>query len=567
MFTHQANVNILTALLAEHGVCHAVVCPGSRNAPIVHNLNEYPDICCHPVTDERSAGFYALGIAQATQRAVAVCVTSGTALLNLAPAVAEAFHQHVPLVVISADRPQAWIGQLDGQTMPQQEALCPFVRKTVMMPGRIDTDEDHWHANRLVNEALLVAVGQEAPVQINVPLSEPLFVFDVPQLKEERVVRWMDDRAPHENVVCRLASMIAQARRPMMVLGQCAAASGCMNAPGDVWRRIGQRTVVLREALCRMADGPVPFDEVLAAMADDDTLLPDFIVYLGDTLVSKRLRHFLRKASDATVVMVSSDGELHDPTMHANWVMRAEPADVVPRLSHAFDSVEATSETSAAAGYVRRWNDLLNKVYAVAEGYEPPFSQMAVVRYLEQQVDDMEVGCAVHYANSSPVRLANIYARHPVWCNRGVNGIEGSLSTAAGFSVATDDLVICVIGDLSFFYDQNALWNSNLRGNLRIILLNNGRGGIFAQLPGLGQSPAYDKLVSGAHHTSAQGICTQNDVGYLKATDLRSMKMGVVSLLTTHHTRPVLLEVFTDATADGKAIRDYYNTVITNITS
>ena len=134
MYSNKENVNILTALLVAHGVRHAVCCPGSRNAPIVHNLNECPDIQCYPVTDERSAGFYALGMSQALSQPVAVCVTSGTALLNLAPAVAEAYYQQRPLVVISADRPPQWIDQLDGQTLPQPDALGRFVRKAVTLP-------------------------------------------------------------------------------------------------------------------------------------------------------------------------------------------------------------------------------------------------------------------------------------------------------------------------------------------------------------------------------------------------------------------------------------------------
>ena len=162
-----------------------------------------------------------------------------------------------------------------------------------------------------------------------------------------------------------------------------------------------------------------------------------------------------------------------------------------------------------------------------------------------------------HYANSSAIRLANIYARHHVWCNRGVNGIEGSLSTAAGFSVVTDEKVFCVIGDLSFFYDQNALWNQNLRGNLRILLLNNGRGGIFSMLPGLSQSPVADSFVAGAHTTTAEGICRQNDIVYLKAEDEPQMQQGIDTLCTLNADRPVLLEVLTDSHADTAALQQY----------
>ena len=170
MYSNKEQVNILTSLLVAHGMRHAVVCPGSRNSPIVHNLNECPDIACYPVTDERSAGFYALGMAQARRQPVVVCVTSGTALLNLAPAVAEAYYQHIPLVVISADRPAAWIDQLDGQTMPQPDALRRFVRKAVSLPEPHD-DDTRWYCNRLVNEALIAAQqGGGGPVHINVPI-------------------------------------------------------------------------------------------------------------------------------------------------------------------------------------------------------------------------------------------------------------------------------------------------------------------------------------------------------------------------------------------------------------
>ena len=187
MYSNKENVNILTAALLAEGVTHAVVCPGSRNAPIVHNLNECGLIACHPVTDERSAGFYAIGISQAMGNIpIAVCVTSGSALLNLAPAVAEAYYQHIPLIVISADRPPQWIDQLDGQTLPQPGALGTFTHKCVSLPEPHD-NEERWFCNRLVCEALYHAThGTGGPVHINVPLGEPLFEFNINELPEIR---------------------------------------------------------------------------------------------------------------------------------------------------------------------------------------------------------------------------------------------------------------------------------------------------------------------------------------------------------------------------------------------
>ena len=510
MYSNKDNVNILTALLVAHGIKHAVVCPGSRNAPIVHNLNECPDIQCYPVTDERSAGFYALGMSQAIKAPVAVCVTSGTALLNLAPAVAEAYYQHIPLVVISADRPPQWINQLDGQTLPQPDALGCFVRKAVTLPEG-SKNEQHWYCNRLVNEALMI---KNAPVHINVPISEPLFDFSVPSLPAERKIDWLPADIS-ASTLSHVTRMFLQAKRPMLISGQP------MN--------------------------PL-MDEAVSLVADDESYVPDFVLYIGGSIVSKRLKHFLRKAKETWVV--NETGEVTDTFMNLTHVVQGDGEAVADHIRYML--------VTEPHPFVKQWDELLKRLRHHAENYEPAYSQMAAVKYFESQVGD----AVVHYANSSAIRLANSFARsHLIFCNRGVNGIEGSLSTAAGYSVASDERVFCVIGDLSFFYDQNALWNQNLRGNLRILLLNNGRGGIFNMLKGLEQSPVRDKFVAAEHHTTAEGICRQNNVVYLSASDMPQMRSGIDTLLYIESDRPVLLEVFTDADDDERVLKDYYHSL------
>ena len=539
MYSSKENVNILTALLVAHGVKHAVCCPGSRNSPIVHNLNECPDIQCYPVTDERSAGFYALGMSQCLQQPVVVCVTSGTALLNLAPAVAEAYYQHIPLIVISADRPQAWIDQLDGQTLPQPDALGRFVSKAVSLPEVISSppelgkatgrrallgngvrgglNEQHWYCNRLVNEALL---EKHAPVHINVPISDPLFDYNVAKLPEERKIELLPADITNQTLshVCR---MFMQSERPLLIAGQP------MN-PG--------------------------YDEAVCLIGDDESYVPDLVLYIGGSIVSKRLKHFLRKAKETWVV--NATGEVTDTFMNLTRVIQGDTAVVEDQISFLLEQQPHPS--------VQKWDALLSKVRAHAAAYQPPYSQMAAVKCFETQLM-FNVQCSmfnVHYANSTAIRLANIFAQHSVYCNRGVNGIEGSLSTAAGFSLACQlSTVFCVIGDLSFFYDQNALWNQNLQGNFRILLLNNGKGGIFNMLKGLEQSPARDKYVAAEHHTSAEGICMQNDVKYLKAENMEQLKQGVSTLLNIDSSRPVLLEVFTDPAEDERVFRDYYRSL------
>ncbi len=551
MYSNKENVNILTSLLVAHGVHHAVCCPGSRNSPIVHNLNACPDIACYPVTDERSAGFYALGMSQCLQEPVVVCVTSGTALLNLAPAVAEACYQHIPLVVISADRPQAWIDQLDGQTLPQPDALGRFVRKAVSLPEPHDK-ETRWYCNRLVNEALLETRHHgDGPVHINVPISEPLFEYSTPQLPEERSICLLNPRSHKTLLSVECAGQFFVSKKPMMIIGQMST-EGLI--PEELYL-ISSCAVVLNESLS-VGNGGVNFDEVLYALGEDHDYQPDFVLYLGDTMVSKRIKQWMRNLKDAHIWAVSEDGSIHDTSMQLYGVIEGHPADVLEDLVEAIGMKAIQSVES----FKTRWEKVLQKADKHAGKYQPDFSEMAVVKYFEEQLGTAE-DCYVHYGNSSAIRLANIYARHYVYCNRGVNGIEGSLSTAAGFSCVSDQTVFCVIGDLSFFYDQNALWNQDLRGNFRILLLNNGKGGIFNMLKGLEQSPARDKFVAAEHHTSAEGICRQNGVAYMKATNMEEMQKGIDTLLNTESDCPMLLEVFTDAAEDERVFKDYYKSL------
>ena len=560
MYSNKENVNILTSLLLEYGVSDAVVCPGSRNAPIVHNLSVCEAIRCRPVTDERSAAFYALGLAIATRRPTVVCVTSGSALLNVMPAVAEAAYQHVPLVVISADRPQQWIDQLDGQTIPQSDALGRFVRKAVQLPEP-HNDEERWLCRRLVNEAMhLATCRQGAPVHINVPISEPLFEFSteqLPQLSRFNNIK----RAAINDASMDMPDAFHEATRPMIVIGQLAHGT----VSHETIRSLSEKYVVMSEPLSNPSYMTIHFDEAVRYIVSDNSSInddeddktayyPDYVIYVGDTLVSKPARRFLRNAKVPSCLITPDAADIHDPLMTLTDIVECDTVSINALLASLCDA----PDTDERCRFHDRWQSFLDACAAHADAYAPEYSQMATVKYFEEQLADLDIDICVHYANSSAVRLACIYAQHYVWCNRGVNGIEGSLSTAAGFSLATHDMTVCVIGDLSFFYDQNALWNSNLRGNLRIILLNNRGGGIFRQLPGLSDSPAADDLVMASHENTAQGICTQNDIGYMSAKNMDEMQIGIVTLLTRESERPMLLEVFTDSNDDVKALEKYF---------
>ena len=565
-YSDKENVNILTALLVAHGVKHAVVCPGSRNAPIVHNLNECPNITCHPVTDERSAGFYALGMAQIIRHPVAVCVTSGTALLNLLPAAAEAYYQHVPLVVISADRPAMWIDQQDGQTLPQLDALGRFVSKAVSLPEP-STDDERWYCNRLVNEALLCCQRHGgSPVHLNVPISEPLFTFNVPALPTERVIKQV--AVTTDVVHCQpLLADVQSAQRPMIVVGQLSNQEAQRMALQLC--ELSTDVVVVYECLgmaChedapRYPDSsteglsPQHIDKVLARMQQVEQYQPDVVVYLGGTLVSKRLKVFLRQSPAAKTWIVNERGAIYDTFQNLTGVIEGAPHDVLEVILRYVRGEKEKQRLPFESGFRSRWATLIHQVQAQNERFHPPYSSfLAVKRFFEAASHGDKY--VLHAANSMPIRLVNHFASDYVFCNRGVNGIDGSLSTAAGCSLVTTQNVYCVIGDLSFFYDQNALWHS-LGGNFRVLLLNNGGGVIFQSLPGLKDSTAHQTLVSAQHYTTACGICQQNNVAYLSAHDEIELENNMNRFVNDNFDRPVVFEVFTSQEQDEQAMNDY----------
>lgn len=565
MYCNKENVNILTSLLINYGIEHIVVCPGSRNAVLVHNFNECPQLTCHPVTDERSAGFVALGIRQHTNTPVAVCVTSGSALLNLLPATAEATYQKCGIVVISADRPEAWIGQLDGQTMPQQGALGTFVTKSVSLPEPT-TDTERWHCRRLVCEAMMENVFNAAhpSVHINVPISEPLFQFStkaLPKCTPVTRIPWNEEVFSNE-----IIRKITKSKNPVIVIGQLQEDI----IPEDYLEEMNKKILVISEQLSTPEQSFT--DQILArlnkvnlqeASAKDskkkNEARPDLVIYMGGNTVSKRLRHYLRSLDSAEHIIVNEEGALTDVSCHTSIIIQGHPSRV-------FADINGYTFSLKPSPILKEWNRLKKEIRKKHEAFMPEYSQMLAVKLFEEQLEEEE---EVYYANSSAVRLGCMYAKGYRHCNRGLNGIEGSLSTAVGASLIIGECytsnIYCIIGDLSFFYDQNALWQQEISKNLRTMLLNNGEGGIFRNLPGLNDSPAQHTLISACHRTSAEGICKQYNIRYIKAENELSLQAGIAALTSSKSKAPVLLEVMTDAATDSETLKKYYDRMEENV--
>ena len=555
MFSDKKNILQLVALLKAHGVMKVVLCPGSRNAPIVHTLTSDPEFTCYSVTDERSAGFFALGLALHGGQPAAVCCTSGTALLNLHPAVAEAFYQQVPLVVISADRPAEWIGQMDGQTLPQPGVFNTLVKKSVNLP-EIRTEEDEWYCNRLVNEALLALTHHgKGPVHINIPISEPLFQFTVEKLPEVRVITRYQGLNIYDRDYNGLIDRLNKYNKRMVIVGQ-------MNLiylfEKKYSKLLYKQFVWFTEHLGNQTVPGVPlknFDAALYAMPSEmkEKLTPDLVITYGGHIVSKRMKTFLRNNPPKEHWHVSLDGEAIDLFHGAlTTIIEMDPFEFLERIAFLLDN--RTPE------YPRMWENYCKSLPMP----ELAYSEMSAVGAL---INSLPVHCALHLANSSAVRYAQLFTvpdTVEVCCNRGTSGIEGSLSTAVGYAAASQKLNFMVIGDLSFFYDMNALWNNHFGANLRILLLNNGGGEIFHTLPGLDMSGTSHRFVTATHTTSARGWAEERGFLYLKAEDETQLQEAMKTFTQPEFlAKPVLLEVYTNKNKDARILKDYYHNGLT----
>ena len=476
MYCDTTQVNQLTALLVAYNIRNAVVCPGSRNATIVHNLYELHrqgKVSIHPVTDERSAAFVALGMSLATQEPTIVCVTSGTALLNCVPAVAEAYYRHLPLLVISADRPQQWIGQYDGQTLQQTGALEPYCKTAQINPPR--NEGDSWTNNLHINEALnSLYHGEGGPAHINVAIEEPMFSFSTVQLPNERVIS-VTCPTNSTPIPQNIVDIIANAKLPVLLIGQY--------ERGDIRKEVAD--IVVNEQMLVLPEiiSDVPGNHLMNAFdylsTRTDALKPDLVVQIGGNFVHKSFKSLLRNTS-CCVIRIDEEQGLIDTFCHLQYKIQSAVQPALAQLS-----MKLPRKHEGVAKAERRLADTAKILEEGLLADEEHLTMNCVIRHLYMKMQTLACDYTLHLANSSSVRIAGNYFKsgvQPILCNRGVNGIEGSLSAAVGYAMKMWGLSIVIIGDLSFFYDANALWNVSLPSNLRILLLNNNHGGIFDQL-------------------------------------------------------------------------------------
>ena len=558
-------ISELIALLQAHDVRDVVLCPGSRNAPLVHALShQLAGATCHSIIDERSAGFYALGLALATHRAVVVCCTSGTAVANLHPAVAEAYYQGVPLIVLSADRPERWIGQWAGQTLPQPGLFGSLVRKAVHLPEP-HTEEERWYCNRLINEALLAALAPlPGPVQINVPISDPgvsllppTSAKHAPESSDRRPIGMQPGRRIQQLYPCRidaqavepLLSRIATFERKMILVGQ--ESWSAATSTGETFpQSLREQFLCIGESLSNSPVSICSLDALLTSLSEGDrrALQPDLLITLGGHIVSNKMKQYLRSYPPRETWHLSPD-----PTVVDLFCSLTE--QIIAPVEPFLETMAQSLADCASSPYARHWRERIDQLPSPT----PRYSSLAVVGSLLSHLP--EEPCVLHLANSSSVRYAELF-RKPrrllTLCNRGTSGIEGSLSTALGFArQRAEERHFIVIGDLSFFYDLNALGLPEVGSNVRALLLNNQRGSIFQSLPTLEMDRLSQRYITAEHQLRAQGWAESCGWEYLSVHEASELEETMAYFVGPAE-RPRLLEAFVSSEDEIAELQTYF---------
>lgn len=549
-YSLKENVRLLVSLLKSYGIRHVVLSSGNRNIPLVHMVEHDDYFTCYSIVDERSAGFFALGLIERLHCPVAVCCTSGTAVCNYTSAVAEAYYQKLPLVVLTADRPAYFLNQNEDQMIPQQEMLSSVTKLSVQLPA-ISNAQDYWYcANRIHAAFLELDHHGTGPVHINIQIDDKATNVSDALYEQPEVIKRM-----HRYELGELRQPMWQERvheltssRIMIVYGQNGKVTQQEQTLLNTFTQ-NFNCVIVKDHLANLhCEHVIPLYAALQVLSDAelDKLFPDIIISLhGNSVLYQPLKAAVAKRIHQVAQwLVSEDGAVRDSLRCLREVFECTPQEFLTY----FTRCDGASEHS----YAKQW-------LAVTENLrdpEPAYSSLYAVKRL---MEDMPEHSIFHIANSSSVRYANMFPLKDsitVYCNRGTNGIDGSFSSFMGNAAASAELCFLLIGDLSFFYDMNACWNRYCGKNIRILLNNNEGAELFHYSYG-NKISSINQHIAAAHDATARGWVESRGFRYVSAHNEEEFEAAFAEFLQQGD-QPVLFEVFTHKDEDARVVHEYY---------
>ena len=547
-FSSKRSIQILAHLLQEYGIFDIVISPGSRNAPLAIHFSETDDFNCYSIVDERSAGFVGIGMAKSIKKPVALTCTSGSAAANYYPAITEAFYQNTPLLVLTADRPTDFVDIFDGQTIRQkylyqQHSYGDFQ----LLEDSMENADDENFA--IIKKAIEVCFEKQGPVHINIPLEEPLYnmVSELPGFQSvEKTIRTISyDLPPH------LVADWNISKRIMILVGT-------RDYNEELEMQLSQlvknhTVVVLKEANSNLKHDKffAHIDRYIFNFQEEDyrTYAPDLLITVGQNVVSKKVKQFLRKANPKNHWHI--DEVWHPDTFFAlTEKVKTSPVKFFGQLLN-FIALEPRA-------YFNLWDVLRDKRDLKHLEYclQTRFSDFKLFEFLSHQLPK---NINLHISNSSAIRYAQLFDfdKNRVYCNRGTSGIDGSTSTAMGFAIKDVQQTVLVTGDMSFFYDINGLWNNYIPPYTRIIVFNNGGGDIFKIIPGPSSTNALDEFILTKHHKNAEHIAKHFGFAYTLVDDEDTL-CRVLDNFFKPDEKAKILEVDTSAIENAEVLKGYF---------
>lgn len=554
MYSEKRNVRQLLSLLKAHNISHFVVSPGSRHIPIVISMEADPFFHLYSVVDERGASFFAIGLMQRFMEPVGVICTSGTASANYCSAINECLYQELPLLVLTADREECLRDQREDQMIRQSIMFQPIAKFVANLP-LVKDEKDAWHNNRLINEALLELTHRGCgPVQINIPVPEHMDAFDAPDLPDERKI----SRYDLSNVNWSETASYLKGKKIVVVCGEGYTLTEEERTSLDTFCDKFDAVVLCdKMSNCHVKNSIENAFPVLQALnnVDVNELAPDVVISIrANYSFNPEFKGFMNRAKGHKCEnwCIHPSGRIYDP-------FKGLLTNVYEMNEFTFfKQIAEVADTCNEPAYAETWK-------VISESIDEPQGEFAHVNTVGSFLKQLPKHSILQLANSNSVRLAQLYHIDPtieIHCNRGTDGIDGCMSTTVGFASETDKPVFLMIGDLTFFYDMNALWNRHIGKNIRIFIQNNG-GGAIMHMPKRPDFAAehLPNFISARHNASVKGWAEDRGFKYFSAHTPEELEQGTKKLTDLSIDGPIILEVFTDMLEDTKIFKSYYATI------
>lgn len=544
----------LIQLASASGIKQAVISPGSRNAPLSISLHRHPDIETFVIPDERVAGFFALGLAQQSGVPVILCCTSGSAALNYAPALAEAYYQKVPLLAVTADRPEQTIDQGAGQTIRQRDVFKNYVRHSESLIQDASAASDIESNRQRIRCALKATMNPvKGPVHINFPFSEPLYITREYAAEEHPLIVQTGDVSRIEIPVDSLIGELSGQKKVLILCGMLEPNERLDQLLGQ-WGDLPQVAVLTESTSNLHRPKFLPCIDRLIFTFDQDDIeyfQPDVLITIGHQIISKRIKALLSDSKPTHHWHIDPD-QKHPNTFQAlTRSIFAEPTAVLETLLPQLESINSD--------YRERLHQR-DKAIDVAHSEfmeNCPFSDHKAV---EAILNALPENTNFHIGNSASVRYVQLFKQgRTAHCNsnRGTSGIDGCTSTAMGAATSTGQPTVLLTGDMAFLYDSNAFWHPHIPDNLKIIVLNNGGGGIFRIIDGPKEPEEVERYFEAHHQQTAKNVAAMYNIPYVDAHSIEELSIQLETFFKDE-SGMAILEIFTPRLENDRVLKDYF---------